>query len=278
MSPFRIGLPCLVFLAACPSPRPTPEPGAPSSGDPPQGDAAAAPPRYAAPPPPLRDAALAAEVSAADAAAAPAPDAAIEARAEPPPTPARFPARGCLPPGDPRIARLQTEAAAATRKAFEAALRRRGLAPAGISPVQKTLHRGIGGYGNQRRGAARGTVVTENGRRFVAGDAYWTGNARAPQPWEMVKNKRGEVFHLLRRPHPSAASKTVVVCGCAPRTCGPYGSGCPACGATIQSMYELPRGSRYAGELALPYPETTALVQRQGGTCQPVRPCPGPPP
>ncbi len=276
MGSIRLALPCLLLLAACPAPPPPATPPPPDDGvasrevpPPAPADAGVAETRDYAQPPPA-DAAVATVVTT------PPP---IDAGAAP--VSGRVPATGCLQQGDPRIARLQAEAAAWTKASFEAELRRRGLQPAGLGSTQQVLHRGIGGWDNQQRGARSGTITSPiNGGsgRYIAGDSYWTGNAGTPQPWELVKNDRGEYFRLQRRPA-AGSSKNVVVCGCEPHRCGPYGSGCPACGATVQQLYgPLPPGATYKGDLIVSYPAAEVVVQREHGVCPQQRPCPPPPP
>jgi hypothetical protein len=219
----------------------------------------------------------------ATAAAAPdhaaAPDAATDT-VEPPPR--RVPAgRACVKAGDPRIGKAQNAAAVSTQASFARALAHRGVAPTRLPVVRKRLHRGAGMY-QPSGGDAPGTVVqtTVGGvaGRYLAGDVYWTGSARAPDPWELVADGHGKVYRLARRPR-AAHTTRIVECGCALQQCGPYGSGCPACSATVQILYgPLPAGTRYAGDLELAYDETVVTVDHAATRCTVQRPCPGPPP
>jgi len=261
-----------LLLAACPAPPPPAPPPPPDNG---------AGTGYTAPAP--ADAGVA---ETRDYAQPPAADAAATVVTAPPPIDAgaapvseRVPASGCFKEGDPSIAKLQAAAVAWTKASFEAAMRRQGLVLAHLSMTRKVLHRGVGGYGSVLQGAKGDTVVAVNGQRFIAGGSSWSGSAYHPQPWEFVKNDRGEIFRLQRQPMPGGSVKNVVLCGCAPRRCGPYGSGCPACGATSQEMYgPLPAGATYKGAIDVRYATATVAVQREHGTCPQQHPCPGPPP
>ncbi len=273
MGSLRLALPCLLAVAACPAPPPPAPPppdyrGTAADNSPaPTADAGAPETRDYAQPPPADDAVFA-EVSEP-----------LPVDPGPAPSSGRVPASGCLPPGDPRIAKLQGEAAAWTRASFAAALRRQGLVQARLGMTRKVLHRGIDGYGNVANGARMDTVVKTSGGAFIAGGTYWSGSAGSPQPWELAKNGRGEFFRLQRQPLPGGSIKNVIVCGCAPQTCGPYGSGCPSCGSTSQEMYgPLPAGATYKGPIEVRYPVANVLVQREKGACPRQRPCPGPPP
>lgn len=189
-------------------------------------------------------------------------------------------ASSCRQPGDPAIARAQARAAAWTRASFERTLARRGLSLARLPARSIHLHRGIRGEARARAlpyDQAVETVVDGERGLFIGGLSAWSGNARRQPSWEFVQNARGEIFKLIRRP--KLTNHSVLMCGCRPQRCGPYGSGCPACGSTAQTVYgPLPPGAVYRGELEVSYPArgvTLDVAQTSG--CQ-MRRCPAPPP
>lgn len=188
----------------------------------------------------------------------------------------------CYKPGAAAITRAETAAAAWTRKSYQRALAARGLSRAKLGGASIELFRGVDGFGQSRRKAIpydKATMTEINGRRglYIGGPSAWSGSARPAPTWELVENSRGEIFRVVRAPQ--FRDKKIAMCGCAVRTCGPYGSGCPACGATTQQVYgPLPPGAVYLGEIVIKYParRVTRYFTQTRGCVQ--RKCPAPPP
>jgi hypothetical protein len=265
----------LLALGACyVSPRPAPE-SAPPPGE---QHIVATPTEPDRPPEPVFDAGLKAAADPPLLVADPPPP------PPPAPTPTRVPAGGaCLKADDPTIAATVAAVGVWTNASFERELARRGLSRAKLGGGFLELHRGIrGGSNNNRFRAGQVVDTTVDGvtGKFIAGPTSWSGSAHQPGTWELVQDTNGAVFRVVRNPLPSAESKDIVLCGCAPQTCGPYGSGCPACGSTNQQMFgPLPQGVRFRGEVRIDYPAAFAPTRYQQQTqCPPPRKCPAPPP
>jgi len=190
-----------------------------------------------------------------------------------PPAPLPF-VSTCVTPNDPAIAEVQRKAADATKQAFESELVRQRLRTIALGMHHKELAQGLTYAG----GARTGTTVRNGLGEFVAAETAWSGNPTAPPAWEFVQNDRGEVFRLVRRP--AAAITKVILCACRPQQCGPYGSGCPACGSTSQTSYgPLPAGAMYKGDLVVAHPANVVSIDYDPKqACPAPRACPGPPP
>ena len=179
------------------------------------------------------------------------------------------------------IERSQARARQESLASLNRALSARGLKRVGVQRDRLVLHRGPPGLAgpNPRRAlplgkATRATIRGKTGV-FVGGPSAWGGNARPPEAWTFVQNQRGEIFRLIRAPKVRDAS--IQVCGCEPVSCGPYGSGCPACFDTAQTVYgPLPAGAVYRGDLAVSYPAVRVTLRYTKTNCQ-RRACPGPP-
>lgn len=193
----------------------------------------------------------------------------------------RAPRRGCFKPGNKRIGVLQKLASKRTNAAYRAALARRGLHLAHIGGATVTLHRGIYGGRNQRGiPLAKLTTTTVKGLtgRYVGGSTWWSGSAGRPQFRILVTDGKGNYYFVRKRPT-LAVTTNVVMCGCARRKCGPYGSGCPACGATVQHVFGPFKDSdRFGGYIDIKYQSYAVSVRYQRGICRPMRRCPPPPP
>ncbi len=184
----------------------------------------------------------------------------------------------CVKPDDPSVAEVQRRAEAATRAGFEAALARNKL-----RVITLGVHQDVVGQGMAMTPPhfAEGTAVkaklqTAEGV-FVAGTTQWSGSAGMPAQWELVQDERGDVFRVIRRPR--AAVTQVKLCVCRPQKCGPYGSGCPGCGSTYQTMYgPLPAGATYRGDLEVVYPANVVSIEYRDDNCPPLPACPPPPP
>jgi hypothetical protein len=226
------------------------------------------------------DAAVAASSPPSPADAAPPADAAA-AIATSSPLPKRVPAgAGCVAQGSATISQLQQRAAAWSRASLDAELARQGLARAAVGQKMLELHRGIRGAANGRRPHPLGTLVTTSVAgvpgTYLAGLSQWSGNARQLPAWELI-SRGDDLYRMVRQPQPRATE--VVVCGCEPRKCGPYGSGCPACGSTSQRMYgPLPASTNFHGDLTVSYPAAEVVLRYQNQSCPPPRRCPAPPP
>lgn len=185
----------------------------------------------------------------------------------------------CVAANDPAVAQVQTRAAAATRSAFEAELARKHLRVIALGAHHEEIGQGLTySAPHEREGTAvRKKLGTAQGT-FIAAETSWSGSAGFPRAWEFVQDDRGDVYRLRRKP--SAAVTRVVLCACRPQQCGPYGSGCPACGSTSQTMYgPLPVGATYRGELELAYPANVVSIEYDPNQkCPAPRACPPPPP
>jgi len=195
----------------------------------------------------------------------------------------RAPKKGCFKnANDKRIGVLRNLSWRRTRAAYQAALRRRGLRKAmRVGPRQVKMHRGIrGGHSIKRLPYMKLTRATINGvpGLYMGAGSYWTGRARAPRNREMVTDGKGNFYFVARWPK-QVGFTDVVLCGCAPKPCGPYGSGCPACGATMQIVYgPFLASDRFRGETKIVYSSYTLKTRHERGLCNPRRRCPAPPP
>jgi hypothetical protein len=202
----------------------------------------------------------------------------------PPPMPRRVPERGCVPVDDAPIAALENEARVATENSFNDTLAKQGLRRAPLPVRQHTLHEGISGNAGPRAPSyPHGQVVDatiEGVRgRYVAGGAFWGLQAQRPDFWEFVRDGKGVWYRVVRAAQPSALSAEVFVCTCDAHRCGPYGSGCPACGLTAQQMYgPLPTDAVYGGEVEIRYQAASVTVRADHTGCKSVPRCPPPPP
>lgn len=143
------------------------------------------------------------------------------------------------------------------------------------------LHRGIRGRFNQG-GIPFGKLsnASFNGKSglWVGGRTWWSGSARTPQPLVVVTDGRGN-YYFARKRATSVAFTDVVVCGCAKRKCGPYGSGCPACGATMQQVYgPFKPSDQFHGFIDIKFKSFAVSIRHAQGQCRPMRRCPAPPP
>jgi len=209
--------------------------------------------------------------------AAPAPQPLV-APGSPAPAPLPFTSE-CVKPEDPSLAELRTRADAATKQGFESELARNRLRVIEVAAHYDELAQGLSYV---TRSAREGTAIKKqlDGKKgtYVAAETFWSGNAGSPAPWLFVQNERGDVFRLIRKPR--AGVTRVTLCGCRPQECGPYGSGCPACGSTSQIMYgPLPSGTPYKGQLELAYPASFVWTDYDPkASCPAPRACPPPPP
>lgn len=190
------------------------------------------------------------------------------------------PKRGCFSPGDKPLALLEQTVSSRNLAAYQAALRRRGLRKARVAGGTLQLHRGVRGASHQRSHRFGTMVVTTvNGvtGRYLAGHSWWSGAARTPPAPELVTDGKGNFYFVRRHPLPGPTTRAVM-CGCAQRKCGPYGSGCPACGTTVQTMYGPFRASdRFRGHIEIRFRRHALERHYQRGACPPRR-CPAPPP
>jgi hypothetical protein len=174
---------------------------------------------------------------------------------------------GCLKAGDAKIQKAQADAAKATTAAFEAALKKQGLTVAALPAHQIQLHEGINedwGQGNPTGHPYGqkfdGTVDKVKGS-YVSGGAYWTGAAHAPAPLEFVEDGKGNLYLLERKPTAGKVN-SFQVCECQSYDCG---SGCPACGSTIELAYgPIPAGSTFKGSISVSYVADGVTLQYQG--------------
>lgn len=225
---------------------------------------------------------MAAADADADAAAAPLEQTPPPAPKPPPPR-VRVPDTGCLDPKSPRIDALHAQAKAWVQQSIEAELARRDLTIARLGGRLLHLHRGIDGPGQTSKRHRDGTVVNTTVENvtgnFIAGYSHWSGQATWPDNWEFVRDGDGVYFRLMRNGQPSARSMDIHVCACQPQLCGPYGSGCPACGSTTQIMYgPLPADARYGGEVTVTYDHPDVALHYARTDCPPHHRCPDPPP
>lgn len=184
----------------------------------------------------------------------------------------------CVKPNDPSVADVQKRAEEATRAGFETALARNQL-----RVIVLGMHQDVLGEGLQEMAphAPEGTLVTKKlqsaSGAFVAGPTQWSGSAGTPPVWEFVQDDRGDVYRVRRKPN--AAVTQVKLCVCPPPRCGPYGSGCPGCGSTYQTMYgPLAAGATYRGDLEIAYPANVVSIEYRDQDCPPPPRCPPPPP
>ena len=200
--------------------------------------------------------------------------------------PRREPATGCHPSDSPRIGALRARAEGLAERSFRQALARRGLRPLSLGRREVELHRGAigmagppvrpGGSTEPMRGPLVRRQVDGRWGWYVVGEVFWGLSGSVPEPAEFVLDEaRGRIFRLRRRPHRGRGSLEIHVCGCRPPACR-FGSGCPACGSTVQRLYgPLPDGVCYAGELTLDYEVPEVQLVHEGGSCGR---CPPPPP
>jgi hypothetical protein len=189
----------------------------------------------------------------------------------------------CVKPDDPAIAELQRRADAATKTSFDAELARNHLHVLALAAHEDQLGEGIQQgpmLGDGKPRAAEGSAVHKKladvEGTFVAAETHWTGNPGTPSAWEFVQDDQGNMFRLIRKHR--AAITQVFLCTCREQQCGPYGSGCPACGSTNQIMYgPLPAGTKYGGELELSYQANVVSIEHNEQGCPAPRDC-GPPP
>lgn len=184
----------------------------------------------------------------------------------------------CVAAGDPALLELQRRADAASRASFETELARSKLRPLALAMHRDELAEGLSYTAPH---APEGTELTRKlagaEGTFVAAETQWSGNAGSPPAWEFVQDEEGGVYRLVRQPR--AGVTRVAICTCRTPQCGPYGSGCPACGSTYQTLYgPLPAGTRYKGELALAYPAYAVSLEYNEQGCPSPRRCPDPPP
>lgn len=185
----------------------------------------------------------------------------------------------CVLPGDASLADLRRRADEATRKGFEAELARNHLHVRALARHEEQIAEGLQyGPSRARGGGAAVRKAPEDAKgTFVAAESYWTGDPGAPQVWEFVQDEHGDVYRLIRKA--LAAITPVQLCTCREQQCGPYGSGCPACGSTNQIMYgPLPDGAQYKGELEVAYPANLVSIEHKQDDCPAPPRCPDPPP
>ena len=226
--------------------------------------------------------ALAASVTAAsEPSAAPSPASSV-----PVPAGAPSPAISAFPPpkpipcvafGDPQIATLELQARARTEAAYTRAMNEAALTPVTVGAKLRRLSSGLDNAPptvDRVTPVVQGTVTTLDGSRYLAGETYWTLAGHKPRPPELARDKRG-ALHVVKREAKPIANREVTVCGCSPTICGPYGSGCPGCGETVQVFYG-PLPSALADEVIVVYDASFVSVVRAGGACS--EGCPAPPP
>jgi hypothetical protein len=184
----------------------------------------------------------------------------------------------CVAPGDASLADLTRRADEATRRGFETELARNHLHVLALAMHQDELGEGLQYMAPQaREGAAVRKKLKDAEGTFVAAESYWTGNPGAPGAWEFVQDDHGDVYRLIRKVR--AAITSVRLCTCREQRCGPYGSGCPACGSTNQILYgPLPHGAEYKGELEISYPGNIVSMEHKQDDCPAPPRCPDPPP
>jgi len=182
----------------------------------------------------------------------------------------RVPASGCFQDASASdVVGAQSDTARLNEAAYQAELRRQGLVTLPLGSKHIELHRGLQGEPN------KSVPIPEN---MIPGPQAWSGSATSPKRWEFVQTRGGLVYRV-RRIQQAARAKEVVLCGCQQQKCGPYGSGCPACGVTTQTVYgPLPAGAIFKGKLRIPFNGETVRVSHEQGACTPQRECPAPPP
>ena len=184
----------------------------------------------------------------------------------------------CVKLDDPALGEVRAKASAATKLGFDAALAHNHLRVLALGVHHDEVAKGLSPMG-VRGNEGHTMAATIDGAKgtFVAAETRWTGDPGQPAAWEFVQNDRGDVFRLFRKPN--AGVTRVTICGCREHRCGAPGSGCPACGSMIQTLYgPLPADAHYAGELELGYAAnvvSTDYEQTQG--CPPPPDCPQPP-
>ena len=182
--------------------------------------------------------------------------------------------RGCLDPG--RLSSVQAQVEQHNARALEEALATRGLEPVTLQAREEVLGRGATPPPNVR---PFGSIVVVHGERYIAGGVHWDLGASKPAPPEFVQDSAGRIFRL--RAHAQVRTSIELhLCACPPPPrCGPYGSGCRACGRTVQVLHgPLPPDGTYAGDIELRYPTTQLSVFYDERDCPPPNPCPPPPP
>ncbi len=199
----------------------------------------------------------------------------------------RVPRRGCIAPDAPRVEALRKEIEEQEEDAYQRALRERGVRPIELGTVMLDLHPGTVTSGGPPPPGAdlpdlSGPLVWHRwegrSRAFVLGERYWTGSASVPAPASFLLDPVQRIVYRVggRMPQDDGRSVEVHLCGCSPRPCR-YGSGCPACGATVHRLYgPLPEGVRFGGTIHPRYAAPLLRVHYVEGLC-PNR-CPPPPP
>jgi len=185
------------------------------------------------------------------------------------------PAAACVANNDPQIAKLQTAARAKTEAAYARALREASLTPVSVGTKLRVLHSGVpNGNADYQLASAvlPGTVTTIAGMEYLAGPTFWSLAGTKPAAPELVRDGNG-ACRVVRRAETVKPAGELVVCTCAPPDCGSHGSGCPACGETVQAFYG-PIPSKLGGELTVAFEASVVSIIRP--ICN--VPCPPPPP
>jgi hypothetical protein len=174
----------------------------------------------------------------------------------------------CLDPAKAKTEAAAAEARNATR--LEAALKKQGLAMANLKPAASNDTELAG------KQLTRGNIITlkregKDVRILVGPRMYDSCHSKAQ--WELVKNTKGEVFGLVRRPKPTGGRTAISMCGC-----DDYAYRCGgAAPREVLLLFEMPDGATYNGDVEVEYVEDpTRLsfnnVPPKGKTCPPPPP------